>query len=348
LESKFACIAAFFWSVIVLISYCFLFHCKQSPVGLIRDLGDGVSDFLSEPIKGFKKSLQELDPMYVVDGVAKGTGSLARHAVGGFADSASMLTETLSKNMAVLTLDRRYAQQRDRTLEGRSEGGFVDGIGSGSIKIVKGVVDGVTGVVRQPIKGAERSGVEGFTKGLGKGLIGLVVKPVIGLSDAATDLMIGVKGSIEKGADVAEKAVQVRPRRVLYGEEKAIRVYNFSDARVAYLLSKIKLVVADKYLSHLDWGELIAILTTKRLVMLSDTGTVKQVLKYSRIKAVRVGSESANQLVHAAVVHFMLHSSTTVPILCPSFSSAKELCRLVTEAMNLDATRRREQQNSRR
>lgn len=339
MESKFACIPVDFSChrpFVLLVS----FDRKQSPVGLIRDLGDGVSDFLSEPIKGLKRSLQELDPMYVVDGVAKGTGSLARHAVGGFADSASMLTETLSKNMAVLTLDRRYAQQRDRTLEGRSEGGFVDGIGSGSIKIVKGVVDGVTGVVRQPMKGAERSGVEGFTKGLGKGLIGLVVKPVIGLSDAATDLMIGVKGSIEKGADVTEKVVQVRPRRVLYGEEKAIRIYNLSDARAAYLLSKIKSAIGDKYLSHLDWGDLIAILTTKRLFVLTDSGTVKHALKYSRIKAVRASKESVNR--HGAVVHFILHSSTTAQIFCPNHSSAQELCRLVTEAMNLDSTRRRQ------
>jgi vacuolar protein sorting-associated protein 13A/C len=316
-------------------------------VGLIRDLGDGVSDFVSEPIKGFRKSLQELDPTYVVDGVAKGTGSLARHAVGGFADSASMLTETLSKNMAVLTLDRRYAQQRDRSLEGRSEGGFVEGIGSGSIKIVKGVVDGVTGVVRQPIKGAERSGVEGFTKGLGKGLIGLVVKPVIGLSDAATDVMIGVKGSIEKGAEEIEKTIQVRPRRVLYGEEKAIRVYNVTDARAAFLVSKIKEAAADQFLSHIALGELTAILTTKRLVVLTENGTVKNVIKYTRIKDVEVGNESIELLAQKAFVHVVLNSSTRtkVTISCPSQSSALELCRLIMEGMNLDTMRRRLQQN---
>ena len=47
------------------------------------------------------------------------------------------------------------------------------------------------------MRGAETRGVEGFAKGIGKGLLGLLVKPVIGLSDAATDVMIGVKGSVE-------------------------------------------------------------------------------------------------------------------------------------------------------
>jgi hypothetical protein len=64
------------------------------------------SDFVAEPVKGLKKSVKELDPTYLVDGVARGTESLARHTVGGFADSASLLTETFSKNMAVLMLLR--------------------------------------------------------------------------------------------------------------------------------------------------------------------------------------------------------------------------------------------------
>jgi hypothetical protein len=41
------------------------------------------SDFVSEPVKGLKKSVRELDPFFLVDGVARGTESLARHTVGG-------------------------------------------------------------------------------------------------------------------------------------------------------------------------------------------------------------------------------------------------------------------------
>jgi Vacuolar-sorting-associated 13 protein C-terminal len=47
-----------------------------------------------------------MDATYLLDGVAKGTLSLARHTVGGFADSAAMLAETFSKNMTVLTLGK--------------------------------------------------------------------------------------------------------------------------------------------------------------------------------------------------------------------------------------------------
>lgn len=40
------------------------------------------SDFVNEPVRGFKRSLEEMDPSFVMNGVARGTGSLARHTVG--------------------------------------------------------------------------------------------------------------------------------------------------------------------------------------------------------------------------------------------------------------------------
>ena len=47
-----------------------------NPLGLFRGIGDGMNDFVSEPVKGIKKSIARLDPKYLVNGVAKGTGSL--------------------------------------------------------------------------------------------------------------------------------------------------------------------------------------------------------------------------------------------------------------------------------
>lgn len=45
----------------------------------------------------------------------------------------------------------------------------LDSLESGVQKLINGVFEGVTGVVVKPIKGAERSGLEGFVKGVGKG-----------------------------------------------------------------------------------------------------------------------------------------------------------------------------------
>lgn len=45
-----------------------------------------------------------------------------------------------------------------------------------------GFYDGITGLVTQPIRGAEKEGAAGFIKGVGKGIGGLILKPGAGKS----------------------------------------------------------------------------------------------------------------------------------------------------------------------
>lgn len=49
------------------------------------------------------------------------------------------------------------------------------------------------------MKGAERGGLTGFAKGVGTGVLGLVVKPVVGVTDAATDVLQGICRILEDG-----------------------------------------------------------------------------------------------------------------------------------------------------
>jgi vacuolar protein sorting-associated protein 13A/C len=306
---------------------------------LLTDLN---SDFVSEPVKGFKKSVKELDPSYVMDGVAKGTGSLARHTVGGIVDSASLLTETFSKNMAVLTLDRKYAQRRDRfkTVPGSSVN-FVEGVESGITKLVRGVAEGVIGVVRAPMRGAEKRGMEGFAKGVGKGLLGLIVKPVIGLSDAATDVMIGVKGSIEvvsSGSLRTISVVQVRPRRAVYGEDRRIRPYAFVDAISSAILMKTSLA-GEEYMTHIDLGGRVVIISIRRFLLLGDDGEAQLIIKLKSIKSVEVRQSSNN--TECGVV-IMLKSSRrnvgndTEVIYTDNVDVARELCAKIRQSLPVD------------
>ncbi len=234
--------------------------------------------------------MEELDPSYVMDGVARGTGSLARHTVGGIVDSASLLTETFSKNMAVLTLDRKYAQRRDRfkVMPGTNTT-FVGGVESGVGKLLRGVAEGVIGVVRAPMNGAKKRGVEGFAKGVGKGLLGLVVKPVIGISDAATDLMVGVKGTLEGVGSDAQKVsanqLQVRPRRAFYGRDRRLKPYVFVDSISAAIMMRTRLG-GENYLSHVDMGGRVVIISVKRFLLLGDDGEQQLLIKLKNIKRI--------------------------------------------------------------
>lgn len=291
-----------------------------------------ISDFVLEPVRGFQRSVQEMDASHLVDGVARGTLSLARHTVGGFADSAAMLAETFSKNMTVLTLDRRYAQKRDRgdMLREHNDINVASGLGSGVQKLVNGFLDGVTGVVKAPIRGAEKRGFEGFAKGIGKGLLGLLVKPIIGISDGFTDVMIGVKGTVDGASGHGAQLTQVRPRRALYGQEKSIRPFHFADAAASALMLRTRLA-GESYLSHLDMGDRVALVSVKRVVILGRYGEELLVLKLKHIESVEVRSVDQEDGSSGWCIIVLLNTprqngSEIEVITCKEKSHADQLC----------------------
>lgn len=243
------------------------------PVALIRGFGKGAQDFISQPLQGLVRSVEELNPDEFVQGVARGADSLVRHTVGGVANSASCITDNLSKQLSSLSFDREYKLQRERrAARAERPADVLEGLGSGGKRLVKGLFDGVTGVVAAPIRGAERGGLKGLVKGVGKGVLGLVVKPVVGIADAATDVLQGVQVRLLPGvcyhadaqsiaapipnpihspqttkqgaagaASTADQLLQLRPKRALYGGDRRLRAYDPLDAQAQILLAKASL-----------------------------------------------------------------------------------------------------------
>ncbi|KAF5022977.1 hypothetical protein F66182_4975 [Fusarium sp. NRRL 66182] len=78
----------------------------------------------------------------------------------------------------------------------------VTGLGSGVAVAGKefgyGLFDGLTGLVMQPLKGAEKEGVQGLVKGFGKGIGGLVAKPAAGFWGIPAYTMQGVNAEIAR------------------------------------------------------------------------------------------------------------------------------------------------------
>lgn len=279
-----------------------------------------------------------------MDGVARGTESLARHTVGGFADSASLLTETFSKNMAVLTLDRRYAQKRDRDRSLRQDGDMTvtlaGGVESGFVKLVDGFLDGVTGVVKAPMRGAEKRGIEGFAKGIGKGLLGLLVKPIIGISDAATDVMIGVRSTVENssGAQTSQRN-QFRPRRPMYGRDKVLRPYNLEDAAAATLMLRTR-NAGENYFSHMDMDDRVALLSSRRLLLLGRKGQELLSLKFKHVANIHVRSIKQEDGSDGWGIVVLLNTprrngSEVEVVCCKEHSQAVELCSQIQRGMAL-------------
>jgi len=71
------------------------------------------------------------------------------------------------------------------------------------------VCQGITGILTQPVKGFSKGGARGALKGVGKGLVGVVVKPVAGLVDMVAYTSEGIRNTPEF---MSKRGVIVRVR----------------------------------------------------------------------------------------------------------------------------------------
>ena len=73
---------------------------------------------------------------------------------------------------------------------------------------MKGIATGIAGVVYEPYKGARQKGAKGAAVGVGKGLIGLVAKPVagtVGLVGCTVQGAVNTPGTIQRAATKTKK-----------------------------------------------------------------------------------------------------------------------------------------------
>ena len=132
-----------FTKIIDILIHCYIFNA----VGLLNNLGTGVYDLINEPraaaIKGFDN---------FGAGVAKGVGSFVKNSVFGIANTASNITGSLGNVVASLSADPKYMSQRiNQRINQPVHAG--KGIQRAAESITKGVLDGVSGVLRSPVVG---------------------------------------------------------------------------------------------------------------------------------------------------------------------------------------------------
>lgn len=171
-----------------------------NPVSLVMDLKQGVGDFFYEPIQGIIKGPEE-----AVEGLALGVASLFSHTVGGAIGALSKISGTLGEGISSLTFDdelkkRRRQRRREQPNIARS-----------GRDLFEGLVGGITGLVTQPVSGAKEDGFEGFMKGVGKGMIGVVTQPATSIVDFATGTLNAIKVCVNEQKGIK----RLRPPRVI-------------------------------------------------------------------------------------------------------------------------------------
>ncbi|KAL9650517.1 hypothetical protein ABK040_004736 [Willaertia magna] len=200
-----------------------------NPIGLFNDIDKGVYDLFYEPMEGITKS-----PKDFTIGLAKGTKSFFAHSLHGTFNTASKVTEALSNGISLLTMDEEYQLRRRQNNQLNKPKHVGEGLLSGAQSLSSNLLDASTGLFVKPIKGAQEEGLTGFIKGVGKGIIGIPIKPVAGLLDFMYKTSEGFKNStqyFEREGNVNRK----RWPRNFNNEDKRLVCYDENLAFGHYL-----------------------------------------------------------------------------------------------------------------
>lgn len=222
---------------------------------LVEELSLGVHDLFYEPYVGLKQE----DLLKFTTGVLKGGRNFATYFLKGITNTISKVGRTISR------------QSSNKTIE------FYDNLEIDISKdVIENVVDGISGIITKPVKGAKTKGVSGFFKGVGSGISGVITKPIAGISDFAADINENIKISLQG----------IELRRVRYPRPK-LEVYDLARAQAFYLFkifknkplmsisdeSRKKIKVSNEIfvngdIGHINDIKVHLILTNKRLLLI--------------------------------------------------------------------------------
>ncbi|KAF7684230.1 putative vacuolar protein sorting-associated protein 13A [Astathelohania contejeani] len=203
---------------------------------LVDSFGVGLHDLFYEPYQG----LQYDDPLAITHGIIKGGTSLVKNTVSGVTNTLGKVSSSISKGLAVATLDKDFQEERGNNTElmeyyddwdllipkeDLSDTASQKSISQGADRLIKSIYSGVKGVVKNPIKGAKKGGIGGFIAGVGKGVVGVFTKPVVGLADFASGVSDGIKYSIN------DTVVY----RIQYPRPKGVDKYDYERSRCYYV-----------------------------------------------------------------------------------------------------------------
>ncbi|XP_052894433.1 intermembrane lipid transfer protein Vps13D [Anopheles moucheti] len=152
----------------------------------------GSVDFLGNPL-GFANDLSEGFSGLLLEG---SISSLVKNVTHGISNSTAKLTETISDGLGKVVFDDEHVETRQRILDvsgGSGSGTTGDHLVAGFRGFTFGLLGGVTSIVKHTYQGTASDGLSGFITGLGKGLVGTVTKPVIGVLDLASETANAVR-----------------------------------------------------------------------------------------------------------------------------------------------------------
>jgi hypothetical protein len=114
--------------------------------------------------------IKEAQGLGTIDGKSRGIKAIVGHTVEGITNTSTKLTRGIGGMIASATFDKEYQRNRNARLNVKASTG-VQATQQGAVSFGKGFLDGFTGVIMSPLKGAKEEGAIGFFKGTIKGTL---------------------------------------------------------------------------------------------------------------------------------------------------------------------------------
>ncbi|KAK6160539.1 hypothetical protein DH2020_003920 [Rehmannia glutinosa] len=193
-----------------------------NPVGFARSLGIGIKDFFSLPIWSVFQS-----PAGLVTGMAQGTTSLLSNTVYAISDATSQFSKAAHKGIVAFTFDDQTTTMIERQQKGMS---------SHSKGVINEFLEGLTGVLQSPIKGAEKHGLPGVLSGIAVGVTGLVARPAASILEVTGKTAQSIRNR-SRIHQMGYRCFRVRLPRPL-SAESPLKPYSWEEAVGIYVLTQ--------------------------------------------------------------------------------------------------------------
>uniref|UniRef100_H2ZA64 Intermembrane lipid transfer protein VPS13-like C-terminal domain-containing protein n=1 Tax=Ciona savignyi TaxID=51511 RepID=H2ZA64_CIOSA len=300
----------------------------------------GSVDFLGNPIGLLT------DVKAGVSGLARGNlPNMLKHFSHGLSNSTALMTSSLSKGLGGLTMDEDYDEKRRLIqLDARDAGGHMV---AGVQGLMAGMIGGLTGMITQPVKGAQEDGTKGLLKGIVKGVVGTVTKPVTGVLDLASESASAVR---EISLTKEQITHRVRRIRCCHSFQGCLQSYSESSAEgQQFLYSLNNRDYSEHYYSHLSLQVLITSKSVyfilgsdpdpERIMLLVDYNDLVKVQVLRPTSASSVGSSHAEQTTLELTIKSVCYISRVgyikPQIICHSRNLAERVCQQINYAKTL-------------
>lgn len=184
-----------------------------SPGTFIQNVGRGLRDLVTLPYQGLTRS-----PGWFLLGIGHGTMSFVHHLSSGALRSVTSMASSISHNMERLSLDPHHISYQTQQRQERPATHFTMGLVSGASSFGLSLMSAVAGIVEQPMRSYHQMegpasptvAARSILKGVGKGLLGAVTKPVGGAMELVSQTGQGIMHGTGLARRLCHKSVELQ------------------------------------------------------------------------------------------------------------------------------------------